>query len=309
MYLKEQSYVCELAQTGNISQAAERLFITQPALSTYIKSLESRLGAPLFTRKEGVYVPTYLGELYLEKARKMLALQNAFNIELGLIQDGVKGRLSIGVQTRRSPIIMCHIMELMKREYPNIELHVEEGNYEGLRRLLLRNRIDLMICSVDRPEPTLHTRLIGKEVLLFAVHHKSPLLQHTVVRPGDEYPLIDLHAAERECFFLPHPGQSLRADCERLFEQSGFMPAQQMLIRSIETSLRLVSHGYGVAFNRSGYMQALAHIPHLNYLRILQDKESSEFSIFYRPENGDSVPFRRLIDRLAKMLSEQFAQT
>ena len=307
MYLKEQSYVCALAQTGNISQAAERLFITQPALSTYIKALENRLGAPLFTRKEGVYVPTYLGEIYLEKARKMLALQEAFNIELGLIQDGTRGRLRIGVQIRRSPIIMGPIMELMKREYPNVELHVEEGNFNGLRRLLKHNRIDLMICSIDRQEPTLHTKLIGKEVLLFAVHHKSPLLLHAINKPGDEYPLIDLHAAQNECFFFPHPGQSLRAACDRLFERSGFMPAQQMLIRSIETSLRLVSHGYGVAFTRSGYVQALSHIPYLRYLRVLQDEETSEFSIFYRPENGDSVPFRLLVDRLADMLSEQFA--
>ena len=46
MNLKEQTYVCVLAECGNITRAAERLFISQPALSIYISSLEKKSGNP-----------------------------------------------------------------------------------------------------------------------------------------------------------------------------------------------------------------------------------------------------------------------
>ena len=50
MNLKEQTYVCVLAECGNITKAAERLFISQPALSIYISTLEKNLGVRLFDR-------------------------------------------------------------------------------------------------------------------------------------------------------------------------------------------------------------------------------------------------------------------
>lgn len=307
MYLKEQSYVCALAQSGNMTKAAELLFISQPALSTYIKALEDRLGEPLFIRKAGMYTPTYLGEMYLQKARKMLALQDTFNTELGLIRSGIKGRLRIGIQTRRSSIIMGPIMQLINQEYPNIELIVEEGNYNGLRRLLLSNRIDLMICSALHQEPILHTKLISKEVLLFAVHHHSPLIEKAIVQKNSDYLFIDLHEAAKECFFLPHSDQSLRSTCDEIFLHCGFVPKKQMLIRSIETSLRLVSEGHGVAFNRSGYLKVLSHIPNLFYMRLLQDEKETDFSIFYQSENNQSPSFLQLVERLAKILLDSNA--
>ena len=51
MDLKEQKYVCTLAECGTLVQAAEKLFITQPALSLYITNLEKTLGLPLFERR------------------------------------------------------------------------------------------------------------------------------------------------------------------------------------------------------------------------------------------------------------------
>ena len=68
MNLKEQLYVCTLAETGNITQAAKLLFISQPALSLYISNLENILGIRLFERIGKSFVLTQAGELYVEKA-------------------------------------------------------------------------------------------------------------------------------------------------------------------------------------------------------------------------------------------------
>ena len=78
MNLKEQTYVSVLAECGNITKAADRLYISQPALSIYINNLEKSLGTKLFERAGKRFVLTPAGELYVEKARKMLELKNNF---------------------------------------------------------------------------------------------------------------------------------------------------------------------------------------------------------------------------------------
>ena len=66
MNLKEQQYIVTLAGCGSMTQAAKKLNITQPALSSYLAGVENSLGYPLFERTGKALRPTYLGELYLE---------------------------------------------------------------------------------------------------------------------------------------------------------------------------------------------------------------------------------------------------
>ena len=72
MHLKEQLYICTIAECGNITKAAEKLFITQPALSLYINNLEKMFGVKLFDRVEKQFIPTAAGKLYGENLSAVL---------------------------------------------------------------------------------------------------------------------------------------------------------------------------------------------------------------------------------------------
>ena len=63
--IKELSYVIAIAEKGNVSKAAESLFISQPSLSRYIKDLENRLGVQLFQRINNRLILTHAGEKYV----------------------------------------------------------------------------------------------------------------------------------------------------------------------------------------------------------------------------------------------------
>ena len=73
MELKEARYILAIARHQSIGKAAESLYISQPSLSKYLKNLEERLGAPLFSRHENRYYPTYMGERYLHYAEQIVA--------------------------------------------------------------------------------------------------------------------------------------------------------------------------------------------------------------------------------------------
>ena len=78
MDLKEQKYVCALAECKSLTRASERLYISQPALSLYINNVEKNLGAPLFERNGRKFELTWLGKQYVEKASQMLELERQF---------------------------------------------------------------------------------------------------------------------------------------------------------------------------------------------------------------------------------------
>ena len=82
MDFKELEYILVIAQEKNISKAAERLYVSQPALSRALLKVEDRLGVSLFFRKNRQYIPTYAGELYLDMARTVLNKKHEFDRQI-----------------------------------------------------------------------------------------------------------------------------------------------------------------------------------------------------------------------------------
>ncbi len=101
MELKEARYILAIARHQSIGKAAESLYISQPSLSKYLKNLEERLGAPLFSRHENRYYPTYMGERYLHYAEQIVACGDEWMQEYDDIAHRQRGRLNIAV-----PIMM-----------------------------------------------------------------------------------------------------------------------------------------------------------------------------------------------------------
>jgi DNA-binding transcriptional LysR family regulator len=301
MYLKEQTYVCTLAETGNISKAADQLYITQPALSTYISNLEQSLGVQLFVKVKNKLVLTYMGERYVEKAREMLRLQDEFNLELSLYGKGVTGRIRIGVQSRRSPFIVADIICFFKQNHPNIEIVFEEGDISSLEKMIEENRLDLIIYTcLDRKSNLVYER-IKEDKILVAINSLSSLRSKTIWNPTDKYPWINIEDIKDETLILPHKGQSLRDICELLFKSENFKPEKIIEIKNIETIITMVSRNLGVGFNRESYADNM-NVYNVMYLNIKQDKTPSELVIAYT-KNSSRIPnFMNIVESIKTLL-------
>ena len=82
MQLRECEYVLAIAQEGNMSKAAQRLYVSQPTLSKMLAKLEENIGMPLFERQSTGMVPTAAGTVYIEGARRMLELNSQWEQEI-----------------------------------------------------------------------------------------------------------------------------------------------------------------------------------------------------------------------------------
>ena len=100
MDLKEQKYVCTLAECKSLTRASERLYISQPALSLYINNVEKILGARLFERNGRKFELTWLGKQYVEKASQMLELERQFEAVRRQAERENAGQVRIGIAQR-----------------------------------------------------------------------------------------------------------------------------------------------------------------------------------------------------------------
>lgn len=301
MNLKEQLYICTLAQCQSISKASEKLYISQPALSMYLNNLENMLGVKLFYRKDKKLLPTYAGQRYIEKADQMLQMKQAFDTELFGIRNGLRGQLRLGIQQRRAPYFFPPVLARFKKEYPEVQVVIKDNIYASLFKLFQNGEIDLMICTKDDNLPGCEEHLIYKERLLVMLPAQHPACSTARELPGQPFPILDLKQLDGEQFLLQTEQQSLRHDCDRALASCGVLPGNIEVISSIEFCMQLVAEGMGVGFNREGYIKYIRYDKPVRYFDFEPQPRLSSFVV----ANKKGVPLPGYAQRMIALLVEQ----
>ena len=107
MDFRELTYITAVAEERSVTEAAKRLYISQPSLSYIISKVEQDLGVRLFDRKTNPLSLTYAGEIYVEHAREILRIRDNMRRELTDIGHGQKGRINIGIPNERAEAGTC----------------------------------------------------------------------------------------------------------------------------------------------------------------------------------------------------------
>ena len=281
MNLKEQQYIVTIANCGSITQAAKRLGVTQPALSSYLSNVENTLGAPLFERTGRRLVPTYLGEVYLEKAHKILALGEEFQQQVDQVVSGYQGRLRVGIPIRRSPHLVPSALKVFRSYYPNVELTFQEGNQRVLRQLLDQDQLDLLLCNLVEPQENLSYIHICNDPVILLVQREHPCARYAQYYEGFSRPWIDLKQFDSDVFILQHEGQSPRRYSDQILSEMDMHPARTLQIRNIETAAQMASLGLGVSFCLESYFRHMYFVSPPLAFSVGKEQVSAKFSAAY----------------------------
>jgi DNA-binding transcriptional LysR family regulator len=239
--LRQLRYFLVIADEGNFSRAAERLRVSQPPLSTQIKSLEEELGVTLFNRSNRGVSLTAAGAVFAEEARAVLTrLEHAKNKALQTDRGDI-GRLSIGFVSIADYSILPPTLKSFRTRFPRVEVELHELTTDAQVRELRAGRLDLGIGLAPVDEPDLEFEAVLHEELLLAIpanHHAAKN-----ARP------VDLHTLARENFIIPPrelaPGlyDLILSHCRSF----GFTPRITQHARQMQTVIGLVSSGMGIA--------------------------------------------------------------
>ncbi len=299
---RNMEYIVAIEQYQSISQAAESLFITQPALSRFLHHLEHRLGVRLFNRLGNRFIPTYEGERYLYYAKKIMALELQMQNEFADIDASNRGRLRLALPTLRSSYVLPFIVPHYRRLYPHVDIVVKEVHSQGLEKLLVEGEVDFAILNLATKHPDIVSTLIRHDEVLLALPRRHPLAAQGKTVAGRPYPQIDIRLFKEEEFILQHEDQRTRQAADRVFSEAGIKPPVLLVTRSIEAALKLVCMGTGVCFVAETYAHQIALPQPLSLFSIGSPHTLLDLSLAYMKNSHQPTYFRDFIEIVRKNL-------
>ncbi|WP_414932518.1 LysR family transcriptional regulator [Vibrio europaeus] len=142
---KQYRYFYEVARQGSIKAAADKLFISQPSLTTAIKKLEEQLGADLFVRKsKGVELTEY-GWVYFRYVQEVQEKHIQMMHQMSDMKLRSGGKVKLGIGEAWWQCFGAEAVQQFTKQFPNSSMHIEFGNGLSMLHHLINDDIDLFV--------------------------------------------------------------------------------------------------------------------------------------------------------------------
>lgn len=237
--IRQLQFFVAVAEEGAVARAAQKLSISQPAITEAIKALEADLGVVLFERHSRGLNTTYQGHQFLRHAKTILAnIADARRTFLENPSEG-EGSLMLGVTSLVAGYVLSDVLARYRRAYPNVRVQAIEDNGDYLEHLLIGGELDVavMVTSNLRDRMALQTDIleVSPYRLWLPSGHRLSAQQSISIEEVTSEPLIVLTVDEIEEATL------------KLLGALGRKPEIAFRTRSVEAVRSLVATGAGVS--------------------------------------------------------------
>jgi DNA-binding transcriptional LysR family regulator len=237
VFVAQLEAFAEIARRGNVSRAAEALFLSQPALSARLKSLEAELGAELFVRtRRGVRL-TDTGRAFLPYAQRAIDSIADGKLFVAELARGGEGRLAIGAAPSVSTSVLPALLSRFRDDHPNVQLVVLTGHSEEVLEMVLREQVELGLVRDLRHPDIVGVPLYDDELVL-VVHPEHPFSRRRRINVAD---------VASEHLILFDRTSSYHELTNVLFREAGIVPRGVMELDNVDAAKKMVEHGLGVA--------------------------------------------------------------
>jgi DNA-binding transcriptional LysR family regulator len=232
-----------VVEVGTYSAAAERLHLTQPAVSQQIRMLEKQLGnVRLFRRVGQRMVMTHAGEELLPSARELLALAERTEAAMLALRGHITGRVVIGCAPSTGCIVLPALLAEFRHRYPAVVAVLEIGPPEQIAEWLQDGRVQLLFAEEVGRRRGWDAVSLGSEPVICVAGHDHAWAEAELLTVGmiKEQPLV-----------LPRQGTPLRRTVEEGLRRRGLTGTDlhvALETDSVESALAAARAGMGLAF-------------------------------------------------------------
>lgn len=208
-------YFIEVTRTGSFTHAAENLYITQPALSRIIKSLEDELGAPLFIRSRKKLLLTDAGRVLYRQAQEIEKQVKLMETELDRLLTLKKGHIRIGLPTIINSFFFSELIASFHQEYPEVTFQLEEDGSRRIEEEIIEDKLDFgVVVLPDKHDMYDYYTFVNEKLKLVV-----PSSHHLV---GEQE--VSLQELKEEGFIMFNQDFSLRNRILTACRKVGFQP-------------------------------------------------------------------------------------
>ena len=228
----------EVAREGSFTRAADKLYLTQPAISLQLKGLEEELGETLFERRRRNARLTPAGEILFRRAKAVFDELAAARDEIGGLRQVLRGRLVIGTSDTNCSYVLPPVLRGFRDRYPEVEIDIRNKMSSEVGRMVLGDEVDLGLATL----PVRHRSLVNevlfarRDVLICRPDHELAGKRSTTLKRVAAQPLLALEQ-----------GSTTRKLMDEMFLRAGLDAEVAMNLGSIEVLKRFVEIGLGLA--------------------------------------------------------------
>jgi len=227
------------AKTGSLTQAARKLYLTQPSVSHAIKQLEERFGVTLFSRTARGVELTQEGAVlyaYIEQSQMLISLAEE---KMAALRSLESGELRIGGSDSLFKHYLLPYLEQFHERYPGIRLHLHHGTTPEIIGFLKEGRIDLGVARMPIVDPQLQAMETYRLQDCFVAGSRYEHLKGEVL-PLErllEYPIILFSRNSRA-----------RMTITELFQSKGFALRPEIEVGSVDLLIEFAKRGLGISY-------------------------------------------------------------
>jgi DNA-binding transcriptional LysR family regulator len=236
--LKQLRAFAATMRTGSVTQAAQALFVTPPAVTTHLKSLEKIVGQAIYQKNAEGPEPTEVGRELLEAADEIEKVIERTRVKIEALAAGASGSVILGVVST-GKYFAPGIVARFRQVHPDIRVRLAIGNRTEIIKGLERREYDLLIMGRPPAHIAVEREVLGDHPHILVAAPDHPLVGDPEILPED---LL------RETFLAREEGSGTRALMTRFLDRiGGGRPFSTVEMGTNETIKQAVMAGLGIA--------------------------------------------------------------
>lgn len=227
-----------IEQEKSISKAAEKVHISQSALSQCLAKIEKELDSPIFIRVNRQLVPTHIGRIYLNGAKEMLDVKHNVYEKIRNLADQSESILKIAVDVQIYQPLMERVLPRLQKEFPQTRFDVLIVDSLLARQYLMNHIADAgFLCMKNNSNSLLLTHSLYTEQLVWAVPDNYAALFKS---------WVDSTSGEQLPFIYPQNSTYFRSVFDSVLSQSRLIPGTCYEAEDLNGVKQLMEQGYGI---------------------------------------------------------------
>ena len=291
--IKDMRAFFAIVEEGNISHAAQRLDVAQPALSRQMKRLEEKLNVTLFERGSRRIRLTDAGRVLYSRVESILGMVDGTVREITEIGTGSKGTIRIGTITSSGALILPDLISEFRKIYPNITFEIFEAEGARVLELLDSHLIEIAITRTQVDNLAYELLVLPNEPLVMVMNRQNAC--------GEDDEVIRLEELKNQPLIIPLRWKSIfEANCKK----AGFEPEIICVSDSVVQDLLMVKMNLGAAMIPISSRKLLTD-GDLIYKRLVEPEMKTHTVISWLKNQTLSTACRNFLDMFKKKFMEE----
>lgn len=298
---REMVYVYEVYKEKSFTKAAEKLFISQPALSAMVKKAEQEIHAPIFDRTTNPVSLTQAGKDYIFFVEKIMAIHKEMEEHFSMNAKEASYELRFGGTSFFCSYILPPVVKGFQKLYPNVRVLWTEGKNIELANKLQKGELDFFL-EVDKiKKKGMDSFLWGKEQIILAVPVLFPINQklkdyaftaediHDRKHLENYIPAVRMEVFSDQEFIFLREGNDSYSRGIQICKNAGFAPKIAFTVDSLMTAYFLAAEEHGITFIRDSIL-FYADLTDKLFFYVIDDPLAERSIHLYSRKSQDRTP-------------------